>query len=207
MAEEYLSVELVNVPEEALSPREIRLERGAAVLRWGAIANAVLAGVIFLLGLLGGLQIIPNLFSTLHPILLGRLPIRDDEALAAVILLLQVDISLMLVVMVGVLAREIWSYAGMWVVALVNILGLIFLGFTPALVTIGFGVACGVILSVDVRAFRMNPVMLKELRGRMRGVRAFVVLTVYLGLMSGFHGAAVSGLSAGEPAERLGGCG
>ncbi|MBI3763779.1 MAG: ABC transporter permease [Chloroflexi bacterium] len=31
-----------------------------------------------------------------------------------------------------------------------------------------------------------NPVTLKELRGRMRGTRAFVVLTVYLVLMSGF---------------------
>ncbi len=32
---------------------------------------------------------------------------------------------------------------------------------------------------------RGNPVALKELRGRMRGPRAFVVLTVYLGLTSG----------------------
>ncbi len=31
-----------------------------------------------------------------------------------------------------------------------------------------------------------NPVVLKELRGRMRGPRAFIVLTVYLLLMSGF---------------------
>lgn len=31
-----------------------------------------------------------------------------------------------------------------------------------------------------------NPVVLKELRGRMRGPRAFVVLTIYLLLMSGF---------------------
>lgn len=31
-----------------------------------------------------------------------------------------------------------------------------------------------------------NPVVLKELRGRMRGARAFVVLSVYLLLMSGF---------------------
>lgn len=31
-----------------------------------------------------------------------------------------------------------------------------------------------------------NPVVLKELRGRMRGARAFVVLTAYLVLMSGF---------------------
>jgi ABC-type transport system involved in multi-copper enzyme maturation permease subunit len=35
------------------------------------------------------------------------------------------------------------------------------------------------------RPFR-NPVVIKELRGRMRGMRAFVVLTVYLALMSGF---------------------
>jgi ABC-type transport system involved in multi-copper enzyme maturation permease subunit len=32
----------------------------------------------------------------------------------------------------------------------------------------------------------MNPVTLKELRGRMRGARAFVVLTVYLALLAGF---------------------
>jgi ABC-2 type transport system permease protein len=38
---------------------------------------------------------------------------------------------------------------------------------------------------VGVRFFR-NPVVIKELRGRMRGMRAFVVLTVYLTLMSGF---------------------
>lgn len=34
--------------------------------------------------------------------------------------------------------------------------------------------------------WRMNPVTLKELRGRMRGARAFVVMTVYLGLLAGF---------------------
>ena len=31
-----------------------------------------------------------------------------------------------------------------------------------------------------------NPVVFKELRGRMRGARAFIVLTIYLTLMSGF---------------------
>lgn len=33
---------------------------------------------------------------------------------------------------------------------------------------------------------RYNPIALKELRGRMRGARAFIVLTVYVGLMSVF---------------------
>ncbi len=36
------------------------------------------------------------------------------------------------------------------------------------------------------RLRRQNPVAVKELRGRMRGARAFIVLTVYLFLMSGF---------------------
>jgi len=42
------------------------------------------------------------------------------------------------------------------------------------------------VLLPDLRAFRTNPVMLKELRERMRGARAFAVITVYLGLMSAF---------------------
>ena len=39
--------------------------------------------------------------------------------------------------------------------------------------------------------FRANPVVIKELRGRMRGPRAFIVLTVYLLLMSTLRHAAV----------------
>jgi len=39
------------------------------------------------------------------------------------------------------------------------------------------------------RAIRSNPVMIKELRGRMRGRRAFVALTIYAGLLSAFASA------------------
>jgi ABC-2 type transport system permease protein len=180
------AIQLVEAPEEALSPREIRLERGASVLKWGAIANAVLSVVFLVLALLGGLGIIPNLFTTLHNLVLARTPGSDDAAVAAVILLTQLNISFLLVVMVGVLAREIWSFVVVWLIAIVNGVLLLLLGFTPAIITIVAAIWCGLILSQDIRAFRMNPVMLKELRGRMRGIRAFVVLTVYLGLMSGF---------------------
>lgn len=50
------------------------------------------------------------------------------------------------------------------------------------------------------RRWRANPVMVKELRGRMRGLRAFVILTLYLSLMSLFVGALnfVYGLSANQ---------
>jgi len=56
----------------------------------------------------------------------------------------------------------------------------------PGLLTIVVAAFAGTILLADLRAFRTNPVMLKELRERMRGARAFVVITVYLALMSGF---------------------
>lgn len=186
MAEEAIPVQLVDAPEEALSPREVRLERGAVFLRWGAILNGGLAILIMLLALAGGIGIIPNFFPTLRNLMLTRFPGADDAAVAAVILLTQLNISFLLVIMVGLLARETWALAGVWLLAVVNGAALVVLGFTPALVTIICSVIGGFIVSRDIRAFRINPVMLKELRGRMRGVRAFVVLTVYLGLMSGF---------------------
>ncbi len=183
---EDVAVRLVDSPEEALSPRELRLERGGLILRWGAIINGVLTGLVFILALLGGLRVLPNLFPTLHNVLLGRVAIGDDAAAAEVILLLQLDISFMLVIAVGLLAREVWALAGVWVLVIVNVLAVVLMGFTPAILTIVAAGWSGIIVSRDVKAFRINPVMLKELRGRMRGVRAFVVLSVYLGLMSAF---------------------
>jgi ABC-2 type transport system permease protein len=180
------NIQLIDSPEEALTPRETRLENAARILRWGAIINGVLAGVALLLALLGGLRVIPNIFSIVHTVALGRMAGSDDAALATVILLLLLNLSLLLVVMIGGVARELWTLPGVWLLALANLAALIFLGFTPALVTIIAAVWGGVIISRDVRAFRVNPVMLKELRGRMRGMRAFIVLTIYLGLMSGF---------------------
>lgn len=186
MAEEIVPIRLVDAPEEALSPREQRLERGSVILRWAAIINGGLAVVIFLLAVLGGLQILQNIFPPLHSLLLGRVPGRDDAATAEVILLLQLNISFLLVLTVGTLARETWALVGVWALAAANIAVLLLLGFVPAILTIVASVWVGIIVSQDIRAFRINPVMLKELRGRMRGVRAFVVLSVYLGLMSAF---------------------
>ncbi|MBL8166182.1 MAG: hypothetical protein JNJ61_29635 [Anaerolineae bacterium] len=186
MTAEELAPQLVDLPEEALSPREQRLQQGALILRWAAIINVALTGLLIVLAFLGGAGIIPNLFATLHNLLLARTPGADDASVAAVALILQVNISLLLVLMVGVLARELWALAGIWVLVIANIVALVLLGLTPALITIVAGVAAGVVVSREMRAFRINPVMLKELRGRMRGVRSFVVLSVYLGLMSGF---------------------
>lgn len=186
MTAEEFAPQLVDLPEEALSPGEQRLQQGALILRWAAIINVALTAALIVLAFLGGAGVIPNLFAALHNLLLARTPGADDASVAAVALILQVNISLLLVLMVGVLARELWALAGIWLLAIANLVALALLGLTPALITMVAAVAAGAVVSREMRAFRINPVMLKELRGRMRGVRSFVVLTVYLGLMSGF---------------------
>lgn len=58
-----------------------------------------------------------------------------------------------------------------------------------------------------VRLILRNPVALKELRGRMRGARAFVVLTIYLGLVIFFMAVAYStqAIDPTSPVEELDG--
>jgi ABC-2 type transport system permease protein len=173
-------------PQEALSPRELLLERAGTILQRGALANALIAVASIVLGLVAGLRIVPNLFSILQGVLLARYVGGADAALAVVVLLALLDVSLLLVMMVGVLAREVWALPALVLLIIGNLIALLLLGFTPAVVTIVFALWAILALRADTQAFRVNPVMLKELRGRMRGVRAFAVMTVYLGLMSGF---------------------
>jgi hypothetical protein len=181
-----MTTDTISIPLEALSPRELLLRRAGDILMRGALANGIIAAGAVVLGLVAGLRILPNLFGILQSVLLFRYVGAADAALAAVILLALLDVSLLLVVMVGVLAREIWALPALALVILGNLAALVVLGYTPALVTIAFAVWAGLALRADLQAFRVNPVMMKELRGRMRGVRAFAVITVYLGLMSGF---------------------
>src|SRR5690606_6869993 len=122
--------ETIEAPKEALTPREQRLERAAGVLRWGAIVSGGLVVVLLAAALLGGVGLIPGLFPTLQNLLLGRAPLAADAALSVVILLLLVDINLLLVLMVGVLAREFWSIPAVWLVAAVNVGAVILFGFT-----------------------------------------------------------------------------
>ena len=181
-----MTTDSIPIPLEALSPREVLLQRAGDILQRAAFANAIIAAGAVILGLIAGLRIIPNLFGTLQGVLLARYVGAADAALAVVILMALLNLSLLLVVMVGVLAREIWALPALVLLILGNLAALLVLGFTPSLVTIAFAVWAILALRADMQAFRINPVMLKELRGRMRGVRAFAVMTVYLGLMSGF---------------------
>lgn len=171
---------------EAMTPREVRLERASQYLSWGVAASAALTVIVLVVIALGGLKIIPGAFSVLHNLLLLNFAGADDIASEAVVLLLTVNIAALMVLMAGMLAREIWSPPGLVILIVANAAALALYGFTPALLTMGFAGAALLTAARDLTAFRVNPVMLKELRGRMRGMRAFVVLTIYLGLMSAF---------------------
>ncbi|GAB4516844.1 MAG: hypothetical protein OHK0046_22800 [Anaerolineae bacterium] len=167
---------------EALTPREARLERAAMILRWGAVINGALA----LLLMLAGITRSAELYTTLANVGLANFNGSDDTALIALMLLLLGNVSALLVVMVGVLAQELWSLVLLVAVLLVNAFLLVAFGFFPAILTMAIAAYAASGLISDLRAFRLNPVMLKELRERMRGARAFVVITIYLGLMSAF---------------------
>ncbi len=174
---------------ETVSHLQRVLERAARILRIGALLNGALAGLILVLGIIGALRIFPDVFATLHRLLLFNTSGADDATVTGAALLALLNLSLLLVLGVGALAREMWTLAALAALALANVGALVWLGYTPAPLTIGFALyTLFVILRDRIArgAFRPNPVMIKELRGRMRGVRAFVVLTIYLSLMGGF---------------------
>ncbi|RMF80126.1 MAG: hypothetical protein D6737_09095 [Chloroflexi bacterium] len=178
-------ISLVDSPEEALTPREHRLDFIANILNRGAIINGILAIIVILAAALGAFGVLGDTFTTLQNVSLFRSTVAPDTASLMIILTMLLNTSLLLVLMTGVLAREGWAFIGIWLLVIGNVAALVTQGFTPGIITILIGLWAGIIAGRDVRAFRMNPVMLKELRGRMRGVRAFAVLTIYLGLMSG----------------------
>ncbi|MBN8639889.1 MAG: hypothetical protein J0M07_31545, partial [Anaerolineae bacterium] len=169
---------------EALSPRDAHLADAARWLRRGALLNGGIAVLTLLFGIIAAARLIP--FETLRDVLLFNYAGSADTALAIMILLALINVSFMLVLMVGVLAREMWTFPVLWLLALANGLLLFALGWVIAIVNAVLCVWLGVRLIRELSSLRVNPVMIKELRGRMRGVRAFAVITVYLGLMSGF---------------------
>lgn len=176
--------EKVPEPEEALSPREARILKAAAVLRWGAIVHAALLVLLLALSIAHGTGV--TLLPALKTATLFRFGGGADTAIAITMMLLMVNMSVLLVIMVGLMAREVWGFVSIWLLIAANAVLLVLYGYTLSVVTILPALIAGIIAVQDVRAYRTNPVMLKELRGRMRGMRAFIVLTVYLGLMSGF---------------------
>jgi ABC-type transport system involved in multi-copper enzyme maturation permease subunit len=173
-----------------LTERERRLGAHGFYLLLGAAASFGLAALLIALGILGAAGDSADLLELLSSVGANRfeaVTVYGSSAalLAGILALIGMGAALILA-MAGVLAQEVWSLALVAGSLLVGAIGVVYYGFFPLAIPLAFAAYAGYRLSREIHAFRANPVMLKELRERMRGARAFVVITIYLGLMAGF---------------------
>ncbi|MCU0463628.1 MAG: hypothetical protein MUF38_03555 [Anaerolineae bacterium] len=165
-----------------LTPREEHLATAASRLMVGVGAHGVLAVLLALAGIGAGLTG-GGLLSALQGIIF-RFNGTPDAAWVAALLLTGVCTIGLAVVRLGVQAHERWTWLATVLVVGLSVAALMIFGFFPALLTLaalGWGIAP---LLKEPGALQPNPVAVKELRERMRGGRAYAVMTVYLILMS-----------------------
>ncbi len=171
----------IDAPDEPLTPREHRLRQAVRVLRWAALLHGLLALLLITLTVVSwdaGLR--------LGGLLLSGGGLSAGAALLAVILLLLVSMVSLLLLAIGAAARERWAVAGAWVLVGVNLLLAVTVSYWAGLLSAAISAAGALMVTRDWRGLGTNPVLLRELRGRMRGVRAFAIISIYLALMSGF---------------------
>ena len=125
-------------------------------------------------------------FTAIRAALLSNFIIADDAAVLLIIAGILGNMAILSVLAVVILAQELWTVFTAWLLTVLNGIALVAFGFMPALLAILPLSVVGLMTIGDLRAFRLNPVMVKELRGRMRGVRGFAIITVFLTLMSFF---------------------
>lgn len=173
------------LPDTALTPRERQLAVSATWLLIGVGLHGLWATILTILAVIGGANT-PSLLETLRGALLGKYTGTPEYAVVILLGLALVGVTALLLVRAGVQAHERWA----WVVTLATAAGMVAAlttwGYLPALLTLGSLVWGMLPVALFRGALRRNPVAGKELRERMRGGRAFAVITVYLLLMSAF---------------------
>ena len=183
-----------NVPEaeawegiapERMTPRQRRLHRCSLILLWGALLNCLALLLVCGLAVHAGNHD-SGLFLSAQTALLPRLVVSADTAVLLLAAGIGANVMALLLLSVVLLAQELWSALGLWLVMALNVAALLVYGFAPALLAVAPLLAAGMLALGDWRAYRVNPVMLKELRGRMRGARGFAIITVFLTLMGFF---------------------
>lgn len=157
--------------------------RLADLLQTGTLIQALALALPLILTLLSILGIADGLgFQERHLLRAGRTT-ASDTALLALILAL-VNTCALLVLLVGALAREWWLLPAGLITVLFNLALLLLWQHLASLLTLGIVLRSFFLARGELQHLRLNPVMRKELRSRMRGIRAFVILTIYLALMS-----------------------
>ena len=167
--------------DNSLTPREKLVRQISAIMQWGSIVNMLLLlvlNIILAFGFAEASEMGTWLFSgwagtTGEMTLLGLVAIGAN---VAGLLLLSAASG----------AQEFWAWLLLIALIVFNILGLVLYSFYPAIVAL-IPVAIGTFFMFrDWRAFHLNSVSVRELRGRMRGVRSFAIITVFLLLMGSF---------------------
>ena len=173
------------IPADLLTPRDILLRRASRVMLWGAALH-LMAGIVLIGLAVAAAAGDKTLFGEIRRLLLSGFGGGDDTAALLAIAAVFANMTFLLALSVVILAQELWTVFAAWILTAVNLAALFGLGFTPSLLAIAPLAAVGLMTLGDLGVFRLNPVMLKELRGRMRGLRGFAIITIFLILMSFF---------------------
>jgi hypothetical protein len=96
------------------------------------------------------------------------------------------NLSIFLLLAAASGAQEWWTWLLLIGAIIANFTLLILAQFYPAIQALVPLFIAGFLMLRDWRAFHLNAVSVKELRGRMRGVRSFAIITVFLVLMGSF---------------------
>ncbi len=173
------------VPPHLMTPREKLLRRSSLLMLAGAVVN-FLAAIAFIGLSIHAANQNPALFSQLQAALLSDFAVSADAAALLVIAGVLANMAVLLVLSAVILAQELWTVMTAWLLMALNLAALLVYGFNAALLAIAPLLLVGLMSLGDLRAFRLNPVMVKELRGRMRGARGFAIISTFLLLMSFF---------------------
>ena len=166
----------------SLNPARHRLYL-AQLLQYGLYAQAftlllpLLFTLVSILGIADGLE-----FQAQVLLQANRHSISETAMLSFILAL--VNVCALVVLLVGALAREWWLLLVAGVTMLYNLALLFFWQHLASGITLGILCFALIRARADLPQLRFNPVMRKELRARMRGIRAFVILSIYLSLMS-----------------------
>jgi ABC-2 type transport system permease protein len=167
--------------DAALTERERLMRQITAIFQWGAALNALVLLVLVLL--LGVEAIVP---SQIQGILLSGIDGEAGTLTLLALLGIGANIALLLLLSAAAGAQEWWTWILLFVTVGLNLAALIFLQFFPAIQSLVPLLLGAFFMFKDWRAFHLNAVSVKELRGRMRGVRSFAIITVFLMLMGSF---------------------
>ena len=171
--------------DPSLTPRERQLAVSASWLLVGVAIHGAWAVILTVVGMIGATAN-PGLLVSLQGALLAKFPGTADFAWLILIGLALVGVTALLLVRAGVQAHERWAWLVVGVLTFGMLAAFLGWGYFPALITVGTLIWGMLPVALFRGALRRNPVAGKELRERMRGGRAFAVITVYLLLMSAF---------------------